>query len=388
MRPMRHPPNMRWSALLVLLLLMPLVGAQDANAPPLSPDATLLYFDSNDGANGDAEITGFVSTIQDAGDDAALGPAGSCDPHTGNSAVDFTAVPPAQDIDRTYTFDMDPAQSGVATLGGDPQATLYIGAGSCYGEVDVTVRMMDGTTTVAEGTGSHQYNDASGNYPSVTVDLAVLEQTFDLSRLEIHVHVAGKTGGMLFMGIGSSRGFSNIDIPVTQIETTAAGPGTTYGNLTDVDLDFTFDNATDHVYLYNWTSAGGDYTAMAAGQLGNGSIRLLISDEGDSDVLSLTYNGTVAAEDAFTTLAGNHSLALVVTNVTGTFSLKLVQGPGTITDDDGEDPVGDDNDNEGNGTQDGGGDPESGASDDEESPAAPWVAAILAVAFLARRRRP
>ncbi len=369
----------RLLALAVVLAFIPLAQAQDPDAPPWAPDATLLYIDSNDAANGDAENTGFLSTIQDAGDDAALGPSGSCDTHTGTD-VDFTAVPPADDVDLLHTFWLDPAQAGTATLGEGIEAKLYIGAGSCYGDVNIDVRIMNGDAVAAEGSKSgHRYNDASGNYPLANIPLTINDPVVDIAQMRLEVHITGKNGGATFMGIGTSRGFSSIEIPMLGYEPPAPPTTTLYENLTGDSLQLDVDFNGSAQWVYNWTGPAGDLGVAAVGNISVGTVGLhILGPEGE--LLNETVAGEFEHALTITVPAGNWTVTITSQDALGNMSLAVDAAPEDAVaqpSDGGADGGDEDGSDEGNST----------APKARDSPGIGALLPVLVVAFAVALRR-
>ncbi len=368
---------MRVWPVLLLLFLLPSASAINMDAAPWSPDLTLLYIDSDDAANGDAEVTGFLNTAKDDGDDAALGPSGSCSTHTGND-VDFTLVAPSQDIDRLYTFPLMPAQAGTALIKGPVQASLYVGAGSCYGEVDLTARLVAAGTVVAEGgVTKHRYNDATGLYPLASFELEVLQPEFAADDMRLEIQIKGKYGGMVFIGIGSARGLSSIDVPLVSFTQTVEPTGTEYvQDLVGREL-FIEANGSSDTHVYNWTN-GEPFVLLQNVTVLGGNATFQVLDANGTMLLERTWDANVTdrVEAAW---IGDLQMRVALNNFTGSIRVEAaLPSTAELPDDvDEEAPIDPGNETDVDGPDAAG----------KESPGLGVVAApaLLAIALLRRR---
>lgn len=377
-------------ALLVLSALVaavPVAQAQDASAPTLSAEVNLLY--AHHDASDTAEVTAWMNTLEQDGDDNAIGPSASC----GIEGAGLTGTPldmlADTDIDRTYTITMDPAPTVTASLGGGPvKATIHFGAGSCAGDVTIASTLSVDGTAIATAEAEHAYT-AGAPYPALALDMPLTGTSIPSgSSVVWTVHVTGTTKGAGYMGVSSEQGRTKLQLPITG----TAGGSVPVKALTGatVDITETINETGDKSFLYTWT---GPATARGVGYTttGTGNATFTVLDGTNATILNETVQGAQSATKTVTGEAGNWSLAIQVTDFQGTVRL-TINDPSVTPE-----PPGSTNTRTGtstsrSGTGSGTGDGNSTNDGDDEQdtpvPALPaLLGAIAAAVILARRRR-
>jgi hypothetical protein len=371
-------------ALSAFVAAVPVAQAQDASAPSLSAEVNLLY--AHHDASDTAEVTAWMNTLEQDGDDNAIGPSASC----GIEGAGLTGTPldmlADTDIDRTYTITMDPAPTVTASLGSGPvKATIHFGAGSCEGEVTIASTLSVDGTAIATGQADHTYA-AGAPYPALSLDMPLTGTTIPSgSSVVWTVHVTGTTKGAGYMGVSNEQGRTKLQLPITGTEGGALPVKALTG--ATVDITETINETGDKSFLYRWT---GPSTARGIGYTttGTGNATFTVLDGANATILNETVKGAQSATKTVTGEAGNWSLAIQVTDFKGTVRL-TINDPAVTPGPPGSTKTG-----TGTSTSkaSGTGSVTNGTADEDDKdtpvPALPaMLGAIAAAVILARRRR-
>lgn len=288
-------------------------AAQDADAPHPSPDAQTLYAHGT----GSDEENGFMNTLADDGDDGALGEG---DAIAGGSV--------------SWILTLAPALAGAIQLDGEGtiDVTAHIGGSTHVGDVDVTTQITHGETVVAQGESqSHTFTPADaesgGNYQTVTWSLTPETTTLSPGADLVWTITAEGSASAVYLGVGESRGRTNIVLPILSVDLAPPAPDVVVENITQPlpQIDLAFNETTTASYHYNWTADGASYDLTADAELENGTVTFAVVDADDSEVAGGTVNATDggASNEIRGAAPGNWSIRVDAENATGTFRLDI-----------------------------------------------------------------
>ncbi len=322
--------------LTAILFCLPAVAAQ-----ALSPDSNVLY------VHGDLSMQ--------------TTPAGSGTTEGG----------PLTDTE-TWTLTMSPplATQTSLDLAGTVDFVLTMGGSVHVGEVDVSVRLQNGATLVAEG--APQAHSLRTGYTALTWSVVPLVDRLDPSAGNLVATVtASGTASSYYLDTEESR----ITLPV--LAPALEAPAVHNLTIDDARLarDFAFNTTTNRTDVITWSQGPADATMVVAANVTGGHVNITISDANGT----VAFNGTVSDPTAMTTnltglAPGNWTVGLHFTNFTGELSMTLDMLEAT-PDEEMEGPDGMEPD--GNGT-----------TEEQDSPgASAFVALLAAIAIVARRRR-
>lgn len=357
---------------LVTLVTLPLVGAQNADAPDPTAALNVLYAASNSADNRDI---GWMNTDPEdpANDQTSVG--GSvhplCDPVLGS-----VCVPQTEGIDWTWTWTLTPALRGPVQLSaGDLRIVAFLGAGTGSGSgIEVTTELKQGDAVIASGPmQEHSYEGVptGETYQSVTWDVAVPATTLQAETPVVWtvraVADTGETEGNFFMSVSEARGRSRVELP---IGSALAAPRQLAGG--PVTIRESIVNVTSDALLYGWNGTNATWLASYRAE-GNGSVTFTIVDAANVTLLQQSVDGTGNGTKQLNGTAGNWTLAIRLDGFQGNVSLNLAQSTasiGSTTSTSGQDDGGD-------------------GAKDKGTPAAGLLAAMasLGLVLAVRRRR-
>lgn len=367
-------------ALIVLAMLLPLAAAQPTQIE-FSVPTTTFYAHGGSGADGDH----WMDHEPDGGSGAP-------------GAAGVTSV--------TYTIRSNPLPDQQVALDPDGTVTIivYMGASNGAGSGDVSTAVKQGSDVIAQGAGKeYSYTLAEpqtgGQYDSLQWDVPVEAATIRAGEEIVWTVTFDGAASGNFMGMGSTRGYSQIQLPVISVGGGSDGPDVSkeYVSLDDVVLEqeATGLAAAHFERIMNWTAAPANVTAVADVDLGGGNITMTVIDAANTTLLdeSPTESGRIQTD--VVGQAGTWQVVISGRDFTGNYTITLAEtipaaGGGDGNDGDSNDGDGNDgdggSDEGGDGGTDGSGNETGGG--DKDSPGAGMflILTTLAVALAARRR--
>jgi hypothetical protein len=315
---LRFGPALR--VLVVLVVLVAPVLAQNPGAAPPSVESAVLYAHGKDDGTQD-ELSGWMNTLPDDGNDVALG--------ASVTAAGVAALP-VQPVDRTYTITLTPALAASLQLDGEGTIDVTAHIGSSSGQsilVMVATQITSGDTVVAEGEEvEHSYAaSGDGEYPAVTWSLTPAVTELAAGEPLVWTVTTSGFAQALFLSVSAERGRSSIALPIIG----GAGPPaptTVYQPVTTELFSVAVQDAepVTQTRVHNWTTGSTQLEVELNVTATNGSIEIEALDGDDATAFSRSFaahgDETFELEDA---APGNWTVTLHLTDFSGAYTVRI-----------------------------------------------------------------